>query len=258
MRLMRTSGVWPMASRMVSQIGWLGHEAIIGRAPTTGLPPETSASAESPHREPERDVRRQAAEAVADAAPEVDRRRVGRVARRARDLADRARRAQAISASTWWSNTKSSELASSGSCRSSAARTRGSRCGIPRASSRAAVPASVSTRFGDVPPERHAARTGRAAENARGQRAVVQAARDHPDHRRQEPRRVLVVGMNHHDDVGAMIEREPVARLLVGAVAAVLRVRRARPPSRAAARAPASRPGSRRRPRSRDRRRRAR
>ena len=39
-----------------------------------------------------------------------------------------------------------------------------------------------------------------------------------------DPRVVLVVGMDHHDDVGAPLERRPVARLLVCPVAPVARV----------------------------------
>ena len=47
---------------------------------------------------------------------------------------------------------------------------------------------------------------------------------DHADHRRDQLRRVLVVGVHHHHDVGAVVERELVAGLLVAAVAAVLRM----------------------------------
>ena len=62
------------------------------------------------------------------------------------------------------------------------------------------------------------------AEDARAEHAVEVAARDHRRHRGDEPRRVLVVRMDHHDDVRAALERLGVAGLLVPAVAAVLRV----------------------------------
>ena len=50
------------------------------------------------------------------------------------------------------------------------------------------------------------------------------AGDDRLDERRDARRVVLVVGVEHHDDVGAGLERRVVARLLVAAVAPVLRV----------------------------------
>ena len=47
---------------------------------------------------------------------------------------------------------------------------------------------------------------------------------DRRDEGGEQPRRVLVVGMDHDHDVGAFVQRQRVARLLVGAVAAILGV----------------------------------
>ena len=48
--------------------------------------------------------------------------------------------------------------------------------------------------------------------------------RDHARHRRNQLRRVLVIGVHHDDDVGALIERELITGLLVAAVSEILRM----------------------------------
>ena len=67
---------------------------------------------------------------------------------------------------------------------------------------------------------------------------IVDVRRDHRRHRGDQPRLVLVVRMQHDDDVGAVRERERVARLLVAAVAAIGRM-----PVRRDAEAPGDRNG---------------
>src|SRR5207253_8323064 len=47
---------------------------------------------------------------------------------------------------------------------------------------------------------------------------VVHARRDHARHRGYQPRVVLVVGMEHHDDIGAVPEEFSIARFPVCAV----------------------------------------
>ena len=74
-------------------------------------------------------------------------------------------------------------------------------------------------------PPRHAA-LARAAgvEEARAEHDVGAAGDDRLDELGDDPRLVLAVGVEHHDDVGVALERLEVARLLVAAVADVVRV----------------------------------
>ena len=70
---------------------------------------------------------------------------------------------------------------------------------------------------------RHAAGQ-RVAEEPAAEHQVALARDDRRDERRDPGRVVLVVGVEHHDDVGAGLQRRVVARLLVAAVAPVLGV----------------------------------
>ena len=70
---------------------------------------------------------------------------------------------------------------------------------------------------------RHAAGQ-RVAEEPAAEHQVALARRDRLDQGRDPGRVVLVVGMEHHDDVGTGLQRRVVARLLVAAVAPVLGV----------------------------------
>ena len=73
----------------------------------------------------------------------------------------------------------------------------------------------------DVLPLRHAARE-RVAQEPAAQHQVRLAGDDRGDERRDARGVVLVVGVEHHHDVGAGLQRPVVAGLLVPAVAAVL------------------------------------
>ncbi len=74
--------------------------------------------------------------------------------------------------------------------------------------------------IGGMPP----ASTSFAAANARAEHDVDDAGLDEPRHKRHERPVVLIVGMQHHNDVGIGLERQPVTRFLIAAVAAVLGV----------------------------------
>ena len=63
------------------------------------------------------------------------------------------------------------------------------------------------------------------AEDARADHARVQPVADHRDHRGDQLGRVLVVRVDHDDDVRAVLQRQAIARFLVPAVAEVLHVR---------------------------------
>ena len=75
----------------------------------------------------------------------------------------------------------------------------------------------------DVLPARHAAGQ-RVAEEPAAEHQVALAREDRGDQGRDPRRVVLVVGVEHDDDVGAGRERRVVAGLLVAAVAEVLAV----------------------------------
>ena len=60
--------------------------------------------------------------------------------------------------------------------------------------------------------------------DAAAQHHVADAQFDEADRVRDHPAVVLVVGMDHDDDVGPAVEGFAVARLLIAAVAAVLRM----------------------------------
>src|SRR5262249_56819416 len=68
---------------------------------------------------------------------------------------------------------------------------------------------------GHPPPPR------RLAQDPGAEDDLVDAGSDHPRHRRDEAWVVLVVGMQHHDDVGSARQRFGVARLLIRPVAEV-------------------------------------
>src|SRR5579872_3534055 len=74
---------------------------------------------------------------------------------------------------------------------------------------------------GKVFPEWHPASEGVAAENTAAQDARMQAGSDQGNHRGNELWSVLIVGVNHDDDISPGLQREAVTRLLVGAVTPV-------------------------------------
>ena len=59
-------------------------------------------------------------------------------------------------------------------------------------------------------------------QHARAEDAIGLAVLDGRDHLRDQRRVVLVIGMHHHDNVGAAFQRGAVARFLVAAIAEVL------------------------------------
>src|ERR1700728_2174006 len=67
----------------------------------------------------------------------------------------------------------------------------------------------------------HAAAQGPAPNDARTQHDVIYIVGDHARHRRNQQRRVLVIGMKHDDDVGAGGQSFAIAGLLVASVAVV-------------------------------------
>lgn len=75
---------------------------------------------------------------------------------------------------------------------------------------------------GDVLVQGHAALERAAAEDARAEDHGVYAIADHRHHGRDELGGVLVVGVQHHHDVGAQLQGLVVAAFLVAAVAGVL------------------------------------
>ena len=75
---------------------------------------------------------------------------------------------------------------------------------------------------GDILVDRHASFQRALTQNTGGEDHLINPVGDEVDHRLQEERRVLVVGMEHHDDVRPDLERLVVAGLLVAAVAFVL------------------------------------
>src|SRR5438477_218060 len=76
----------------------------------------------------------------------------------------------------------------------------------------------------DVFPPRHAAAKCAAAENAGSKDTGVKLARHQRRHRWNELWRVLIIRMNHYDDVSPGGKRVPVASLVVRAIAAIHRL----------------------------------
>src|SRR3989338_3238395 len=72
--------------------------------------------------------------------------------------------------------------------------------------------------------EWHAASQRSAPEYRRAEHSGVHIARNDARHRGDELGRVLIIGMQHDDDVGSELERLVVAGLLIGAIPAILRV----------------------------------
>src|SRR5581483_3244549 len=176
-------------------------------------------------RQPEGRRGREAADTVAEAPPEADRRRVGGVRRRTRDLADHV--------------AEPHDLREHLAVEDEVVGVRVERKPLEHLAREGAVPRVVLRELRaeekvlherqhpvpHVPPPRHPALERASPEDPRAEDGRIETARDQPRHRRDELRRVLVVGVHHDDDVGAFLEREPVAGLLVRTVAAVLRMR---------------------------------
>ena len=75
--------------------------------------------------------------------------------------------------------------------------------------------------IGNVFIERHAAFEGPSAKNSRAEDYVIYAAGNHTRHRRNERGRVLVIGMDHDNDVGSGIEGFAITRLLIAPIAVI-------------------------------------
>ena len=106
--------------------------------------------------------------------------------------------------SIWLSNTKSSEFCAQRQRLEHAARERAI-AGVEfrqlRAEQQVLQRGQHAVR--DVLVARHAAGERGVAEDARADHDVVDVRRDHRRHRGDQPRLVLVIGMQHDDDVGA-------------------------------------------------------
>src|SRR6266851_7228347 len=164
------------------------------------------------------------AQAVLHAASEIDRRRFGKVARGAADLADVEPEPDGLHEHLIIENEVVGILLE--------------RQRLEKAARKGAIAGVVLRQFvpeqqifdsrqdavGNVFPDRHPAGQRADAEDARAQHHVEMSAGDHPRHGRHQPRRVLVVGVDHHHDVRPAPQRLGVAGLLVPAVAAVLLV----------------------------------
>src|ERR1019366_3132550 len=74
---------------------------------------------------------------------------------------------------------------------------------------------------GNVLVKGHASAQGGAANDAGTENDVIDAVGNHARHRRCQKRRVLIVGMDHDDDVGAGGQCFAVAGLLIAAIAVV-------------------------------------
>src|SRR5208337_2138922 len=74
---------------------------------------------------------------------------------------------------------------------------------------------------GDVLVKRHASAQRSAAEDAGTENDVIHAVSDHARHGGYQQRRVLIIGMNHDDHVGAGGQSFAVASLLIAAVTVV-------------------------------------
>ena len=68
---------------------------------------------------------------------------------------------------------------------------------------------------------RHSAGKRTVSQNAGPKHNGIQSIADNAHHREDETRSVLIIGMQHDDDIGIQIQRLPVAGLLIGAVSAV-------------------------------------
>jgi len=74
---------------------------------------------------------------------------------------------------------------------------------------------------GDVFVNRHPPLQRATPQNPRGQHRVELTGCQHRRHRRNQPRRVLIIRMQHHHDIRTPRQRRRVARLLVAAIAPV-------------------------------------
>src|SRR5208282_2517064 len=74
---------------------------------------------------------------------------------------------------------------------------------------------------GNVFPQRHTTLPRLPSQNARAQHHVIDAKSDHARHGGYEQRRVLIIGMDHEDHVGAGGQSFAIAGLLIAAIAVV-------------------------------------
>ncbi len=75
--------------------------------------------------------------------------------------------------------------------------------------------------IGDVLPEGHAPPPCFPSENAGTDDDIERSVDDHRDHRKEEARVVLVIGMQHGDDVGLACDRRPITRFLIRSIPAI-------------------------------------
>ena len=74
---------------------------------------------------------------------------------------------------------------------------------------------------GDVFVKRHASAQRRASNDAGAEHDVIDAVSDHARHRGYKQRRVLIIGVNHDDNVSARGQSFAVAGLLIAAITVV-------------------------------------
>ena len=163
----------------------------------------------------------QHAQPVADAAPQVDRRRVGSITGRARELADPRSRPDRLSNDLVIEH----EIIGIALDRQPAQQ-RAAERPQPGMILRQLL-AECQVFHERQKPVRHILIPGHPPgdgilrQDPRAQHHVVLAVSDHRRHRRNQQRRVLIIRVHHHDDVRAQPQRLPVAGLLIPPVAPV-------------------------------------
>jgi len=163
----------------------------------------------------------QHAETIADAALQVDRRRVGRIAGRARNLADPCSRGDGLGDDLIVEDEIVGVALDRQASEQPAAE--GAQAGVVLGQflAKRNVLYKREEPVRDVFVAGHAASDGVLRQDARAQHHVVLAVCDHRRHRGYEQRRVLVVRVHHDDDIRPELECPPVAGLLIPPIALV-------------------------------------
>ena len=171
--------------------------------------------------EPVVHARVQHAETVADAALQVDRRRVGRIAGRARHFADPRSSGDGLDDDLVVEDEIVGVALDRQASEQPAAE--GAQAGVVFGQflAKRNILYEREKPVRDVLVPGHAASDGVLRQNARAQHHVVLAVGDHGRHRGYQQRRVLVVRVHHDDDVRSQPECLPVAGLLIPPVALV-------------------------------------
>ena len=161
------------------------------------------------------------AQAVTNALREVDRRRVGLIARRARELADPSSNRHGLDDQLVVENEAVRVVLQRKHLKQLAAVGAKTSVVLRELVTDDEVLEQRQDPVRDVLPHRHATRSWVLREDPRAEDEVVVAVGDHRRHRGDQARRVLVVRMEHHDDVGTALKCGVIAGLLVPPVSLV-------------------------------------